>query len=207
MSMEQTRTGLTGLRQTDMLILQQLRDNELDPVCETSEYLKSICDDPIFWYNRIRNKLNPSIKRFNQEYPTDNIIGIEYQNTFQEIDLVKEYYGFKSLKELSSFMDQLPSLALLLIFNQIYTNTIDEIIDMTYTFDRNLLPEFIDLNKLMFYLKRETVKVRYLYTDQNSFIMTYTFLDPQAPGYRIKNVYKKEDPEVFGWFKKLGIKF
>jgi len=48
--------SLTGDKQSDLLILQQLSDKDLVNACKSSKYIRSLCQDDKFWLNRIVNK-------------------------------------------------------------------------------------------------------------------------------------------------------
>jgi hypothetical protein len=48
--------GFTGLKDTDLLILMELEDKELFEVCSLNKYLRSLCNNDYFWYNRIVKK-------------------------------------------------------------------------------------------------------------------------------------------------------
>ena len=207
-----SKTGLTGLRETDMLILQQLRDDELDPVCEVNAYLKSICDDPIFWYNRINNKTRRAMLNYKQIFPE------RYKQIFPErysaqndtipnsqIELNKNFYGFKTLKELSRFIDQIPELARFHVFYQHDSFSSD--INKSYFFDPLLLPKYINLQEIIFELRREMVKVRYEYTNDRRFISPRIYLAVDTPGYRTLRDSSAFTVDTFDKLKKLGIKF
>ena len=49
---------LSGNKNTDMLILMNLNDNELGKVCSVNKYVNSICEDKHFWNMRVRLLLN-----------------------------------------------------------------------------------------------------------------------------------------------------
>ena len=47
---------LTGNRNTDMEIMQQLEDNDLVNLCQTNRYSRNLCQNEIFWMNRVLRK-------------------------------------------------------------------------------------------------------------------------------------------------------
>ena len=47
------KAGLTGNKDTDYIILNQLEDYELTQVCQVNKYVNSLCDDEMFWNARI----------------------------------------------------------------------------------------------------------------------------------------------------------
>ena len=203
MSNTRTRTGLTGLRQTDMLILQQLRDDELDPVCRTSEYLKSICDDPIFWYNRINNKLKPSMDTMIKHYPNlrEQILEMGFHEHINEIT---DMLGFNTLQELSAFMDELPSPALTSVFGEINKITAD--IKKSYIIDRELLPKYINYDELWYQLRRDFIKSKYRYINTRAFDVPTTIIK-NSPGFTRRITVLYMNVEMFNRLKLLGVKY
>ena len=198
-----SKTGLTGLRETDMLILQQLRDDELNPVCEVNAYLKSICDDPIFWYYRINNKLKPSWDKY-LNTAREYFLKTSYTGQHEYIKIVKDFYGFKTLKELSAFMDIVPQDALFLIFN--YGNTIDAILKSFYTFNRDELPSYINYDELIEYLRRELAKTVYIKNNARGIYPPILPFTNELPGYSVDRTRTAYKPDVFIDLQKLGIK-
>lgn len=71
--------ALTGIKDVDMKIIDNLNDAELGKVCQVNKYVSKLCNDEIFWVNRIR-----------RIYPV----------TSEELKLAKEYLLFSSYKEL-----------------------------------------------------------------------------------------------------------
>jgi hypothetical protein len=51
------KMSLTGIKDGDILILLQLKDRELGPVCQANKYVASLCKDDNFWKIRIVNKI------------------------------------------------------------------------------------------------------------------------------------------------------
>ena len=49
-------SGLTGLPDTDILILLQLNDQELTRVCRSSRYLNQLCQNDFFWGTRVQQR-------------------------------------------------------------------------------------------------------------------------------------------------------
>ena len=50
---------LTGNRDTDFLILNQLKDYELTRVCQVNRIAQKICNDDTFWMNRVLTTFGP----------------------------------------------------------------------------------------------------------------------------------------------------
>jgi hypothetical protein len=71
--------ALTGIKDADMKIIDNLNDIELGKVCRTNKYVKDLCNSEIFWINRIRRI---------------------YSVTSQELKQMKEYLLFSHYKEL-----------------------------------------------------------------------------------------------------------
>src|SRR5437016_4304514 len=49
-------TKLTGIKDVDLQILQNLEDTDFKKVCEKSDYIAKLCDEESFWLNRLLNK-------------------------------------------------------------------------------------------------------------------------------------------------------
>lgn len=71
--------ALTGIKDVDMKIIDNLNDVELGKVCTVNKYVNKLCNEEIFWVNRIR-----------RIYPI----------TTEELNQMKEYLLFPSYKEL-----------------------------------------------------------------------------------------------------------
>ena len=52
---------LTGNRDVDMEILQQLEDKDLVNVCQTNRYSRNLCNNQLFWMNRVLRKFRVDI--------------------------------------------------------------------------------------------------------------------------------------------------
>lgn len=50
--------GFTGNKQTDLIILSNLSDNDLINICAANKYLNNLCNDDNFWLNKILNRYN-----------------------------------------------------------------------------------------------------------------------------------------------------
>ena len=73
---------LTGNRDVDSLLLMNLDDRELNIVCESKEYIKSLCDDDKFWLNRNMHIFKLDIETLNK---------------------AKEFFEFNTWKELYEY--------------------------------------------------------------------------------------------------------
>ena len=196
---EVRRSGLTGLRQTDMLILQQLRDDELDPVCEVNAYLKSICDDPIFWYNRINNKMLPGLEHA-IKYRHLNINDYLSHNA---INKIRQFLGFDSLKEMSRYIDQIPEKARFQIY--VTEAQLEKDIQKGYTINKEELPPYVDYDKLIQYLRRELNRIKNQYTNQQRFSLP--LLPADIPGVNQRLFHLRFTDESFERRKKQELNF
>lgn len=72
-------TGLTGYRDTDLIILSHFSDQELINVCATNKSINTLCNDDRFWMNR-------TIKKFSA------ILGDNIEQYIPEGTTWKDYY-------------------------------------------------------------------------------------------------------------------
>ena len=49
---------LSGIKDIDLKILQELEDTDFDKVCSVNKYVKKLCDDETFWLNRLMRKMD-----------------------------------------------------------------------------------------------------------------------------------------------------
>ena len=57
---------LTGNKYNDRKILNKLEDKDLVNVCQTNKKIFQLCDDQIFWMNRVKsnkNKINLELNK------------------------------------------------------------------------------------------------------------------------------------------------
>ena len=80
---------LTGNKDADFLILNQLTDYELGKVCQVNKYVNSLCQDENFWMNRILS----NYKQLNSK----------------EIVRLKEYLNFDTNKNLYKYLQAFPT--------------------------------------------------------------------------------------------------
>ena len=79
---------LTGNKDTDFLILQQLSDKDLEKVCIANKYVNTLCGDNNFWFNRI-------------------LVNFKFLNT-TEVKNLQRFLGFKKSKDLYIYLVSLP---------------------------------------------------------------------------------------------------
>lgn len=164
---------LTGNKDVDVLILNQLEDHELGAICQVNKYINSLCNDENFWLNRIINRINYACRSakkipFFKEIECDiDIISIRNM-------LI--YFGFKTFRELSKYLSQFTKGMQLSIVKFIdNADTLDQIyyekiLKKIYKIEREKLPEYINYNKLMRFLRKEIVKVFYLEDDHDDLL-------------------------------------
>lgn len=49
---------LSGIKDIDLKILQELEDTDFDKVCSVNKYVKKLCDDETFWLNRLMSRMD-----------------------------------------------------------------------------------------------------------------------------------------------------
>lgn len=194
---------LTGVKDTDILILLQLEDHELGPVCAVNSYIRSLCNDENFWRMRIMNKIKKSMENTLKNYPglpKGEINGIV-------IDEMKYYFGFSTLKELNNYLNKIPTTALYYLYSRF--NFIDNFITPFFEFDENLLPKYINVKEIMFYLRRQ-LNINFY---ENKYGATVTipklYLKKDTPGYTRKLSHIPHitlNPMTYEEFKKLQIR-
>ena len=77
--------SLSGVKDTDFLILDKLNDYELGRVCQANKYVKKLCNDDTFW----RNRMIKNLERINI-----NVELIFKIKEFLEFDRWKDYYVY-----------------------------------------------------------------------------------------------------------------
>lgn len=194
---------LTGVKDTDILILLQLEDHELGPVCSVNSYVRSLCNDEKFWRVRIMNKIKKSMENTLKNYPglpKGEINGIM-------IDEMKEYFGFSTLKELNNYLNKIPIAALYHSYSRF--TYMDNFITPFFEFDENLLPKYINVKEIMFYLRRQ-LNINFY---ENKYGATVTipklYLKKDTPGYTRKMSHIPHitlHPTSYEEFKKLQIR-
>jgi len=93
----------TGVKDTDFLILMQLSDTDLNAVCRVNRYAKKLCDDDVFWRNRLfkKKEIFDLEKEFkNAEYPDEYFMNL--------IHSIKQFLEFSSWKEFYIFLFLFP---------------------------------------------------------------------------------------------------
>ena len=169
--------GFTGIRDIDMLILLNLKDCELSPVSLTNSYLSSICNDEIFWSKRIINRIKKSLE---DTLKLRKVIGLPIN--FERIQDMKKHFGFSTLQELNTFLNDIPSNGLYYLYARF--ESLNHNIEKIFKCDEKLLPEYIDSRKLKFYLIREFTKGIFQFRKDNSIILPPLCIKNDTPGYK-----------------------
>lgn len=81
-------SGLTGVKDVDLKILQELTDKELSIVCSVNKKVAELCNDESFWMNRLILKLPPpdnNMKSINElrESNNKNIKPLSYKELYK----------------------------------------------------------------------------------------------------------------------------
>ena len=143
---------LTGTKNSDFLILNELNNHDLGRVCQVNKMAKSLCDDDNFWNQRLHHQIT-SLDFFERSRTKVPFSRISEVKTFLKFDKWKDFYKF-----LFSNVQLLMSK-----FNRDEDSDIDEIIFLMNEFEKNIkiyedfyeninkvkLPFFIDKNKLL----------------------------------------------------------
>jgi hypothetical protein len=128
---------LSGDKNTDMLILMKLNDNELAKVCSANKYINSICQDRHFWNMRTRTLLNVKEDELHELRRYLNLDGKQLY-----IYLVSKEIGWK-------YTD------LLILFLLKYQNTINEIVENAVP---ESLPKYINKDEYIYFLRGTIAK-------------------------------------------------
>lgn len=151
------KIGFTGLKDTDFLILMQLDDAELASVCSINKYVKSLCENEIFWLNRILSKLKKACE-YASKIPFFKEMNCSSEEFEGNLIQVKNYFGFKTYRELNSYLNKFTKGEQLSIFLFIiYSADFEILLNKIYIISKDQLPNFVDFEKLLFYLRRDIV--------------------------------------------------
>ena len=80
---------LTGQKDTDLLILQELDDESLQSICQVNKFAKALCDKDTFWMNRIISK-----------YGLEILKGKEIKMTYREYYTSGKARTYKMCKDI-----------------------------------------------------------------------------------------------------------
>lgn len=173
--------SLSGHKDTDMLILLQLEDRELGPVCQANSYIRNICKDENFWKMRVVNKIKKSYEG-NPKYVNRPHYGKVIQAS--EVEDLKKYFGFSSMKELNDYLNKIPLNALYFLY---VAFTIPDYADRQIIFDDKWLPKYMNKEEII-YFDRRGIWREFLKKDKNRQIRyPELFIKDNVPGISSKS--------------------
>lgn len=93
---------ITPQRDTDVLVLLKLKDNDLVKMCGINKHYQNICNDDKFWRLKVVNYIGKKQEKYNKEVrliDENEIINIDYETivkvkNFLEFPTWKEFYIF-----------------------------------------------------------------------------------------------------------------
>ena len=184
--------SLTGIKDVDMNIILQLEDSDLPRVCAVNKYVNEICESDAFWYRRLINRITKVRDDNLSKYKKLIIIDV----TGERIREMQRFFGYKSLKELNMFLNELPPNAVYLLYYEF--QYLDGLITETYDFNPENIPAYINRVELQYDLRREVAKSPYLAnTTRRIPYVTFRF-ELRPRGKRLK-------VEIYDAYKSMGI--
>lgn len=199
--------SITGHRDTDYEILKKLTDYELSIVCQVNKIVNIYCQNESFWRNRILEKVEKSRKmteiarKINTGKSEDMT-----QIANEEINELKQYLGFKNLRELSNYLSILPENAIYVVFR--WYDVVDRVLDTGFKFDREKLPKSIDYDKIIAKLRRDFLRNLTIYEDENKLRLPNIDLPRDTPGYTnlVSQTSKTINNSLYNLLRSLGIR-
>ena len=198
--------SLSGHKDTDMLILLQLEDHELGPVCQANSYVRKICQDENFWKMRVVNMFKKSYDG-NIEYQKRPFTNFIKDVNPGNMEALKKYFGFDTMKELNRYLGQIPLNALFQLFIMLLLKP--DYLSRKITFTDEL-PKYINKNEIIFEDRRDIWK-QYLTKDSN-YILYFPrlYLADDTPGIISENplsqVQSVDIHDSMKSLKRFGIK-
>jgi hypothetical protein len=171
---------LTGNKDLDMEIILNLRDDEIEPVCNVNKYVKDICESEIFWYRRIVKRIEYAKNENFKIEKNLNDIPINGEG----INQMKFFLGFKKLKELNDYLNNFLPKALYQIYYD-YQNDKN-----FYEIDEKKLPDYINIEKLIYELRKAFLRGKYQPRNINS---NYVIDIDSIRGLKIHTLIMKQD--------------
>ena len=149
----------TGIKDTDFLILNQLSDDELGKVCQVNKYARKLCKDETFWLNRIGKNIQYSVDKYFKIY-SKYLKGLKRNvDTSLYIVHARNFFGFKTNIEFYKFLKNLVGKFPALYFYVFaYSKGHKDLLDHIYTIDKNNLPNWINFDEFIFYLRRKILE-------------------------------------------------
>ena len=165
----------------------QLNDNELASVCSINKYVNMLCANETFWLNRILLKLKKACEYASKIPFFKDINCNEFEGNLIQ---VKDYFGFTHYRELNTYLSKFTkgeqlSIFLFIIHSDRDLLHFETLLKKSYIIVKKVLPDFINYEKLMSYLRRKIVLDFYhLKNDE------YYGIDMKLPGLNY-NLLKK----------------
>lgn len=137
--------ALTGNQDIDSLILMKLTDYELTKVCQVNKLARKVCNEPMFWRNRLLNR---------------------YKIDGREANRLMDYFGFDNLKDLYIFITTLKTpLTYLTILRD--TDLIENFINNSL--EKIVFPRWVNQQEYIQDVRRNIVENPYTYNTMPSF--------------------------------------
>ena len=184
--------SLTGIKDVDMNIILQLEDRELPWVCAVNKYVNEICESDTFWYRRLINRITKVRDDNLSKYKQLKIIDV----TGERIREMQRFFGYKSLKELNMFLNELPPNAVYLLYYDF--QSLDDLIKDTYGFNPEKIPPYINSVELQYDLRREVAKSPFLANTGR--IIPYARFT-----FELRPVGKRLKAHIYDAYKTMGI--
>ena len=177
----------SGNKDTDFLILMQLNDRELGTVCQVNKYVRSLCEDDIFWMNRIINNMKKTcliakntIHKENKNHNCDQLR--------TDIYPVKDFFGFETFQDLYKYLKKFTKgMQLWIISDILFQRKILIYLNDRVKIDKFLLPEYMNYDKLIYHYRK-------------------TFVESVSKN-EIFNVFPKDIPGIDNLSKRTKISF
>lgn len=146
---------LTGNRDVDMEIILQLEDRELPAVCAVNKYVNQICESDAFWYRRLLNRITKARDDNLSKYKDLLITDINGE----KIREMQRFLGFKTLKELNAFLNELQPNAAYLAYYAILASDdypFDNYVNNAYNLDKTELPKIHKSRRIAIYVTQRS---------------------------------------------------
>ena len=170
----------TGNKDIDILLLIKLED--LKSVCQVNKYFRSLCEDETFWMNRIIHNMRKTCLIIKNTIP--EFSNYDCTKMITEINVIRDYFGFNTFRELYKYLNPLTKGLQLWIISEIFLHpeNIQEDIDKIVSINKNVLPYYIDYDKLIYFIRREYVK-----NIKHKGNLAINNLPKDIPGLNVKN--------------------
>ena len=86
------RTGITGIKDTDFIILSNLNDRDVVNMCQVNRYSRELCNNENFWMNRTIKRFARFSKSIKQDRVNLNLKWKEFY--IKLVNITKYFYNF-----------------------------------------------------------------------------------------------------------------